>query len=479
MAECLEGRPEAFRQIVERYQNLICSVAYCATGNLSQSEDMAQETFLTAWKQLRLLREPAKLRGWLCGIVRNRIQKNRDQQRREPLVNAAPLEEGNESPACEALPSEQTISREEELILWRSLEKIPELYREPLVLFYREHQSIEHVAQALELSEDAVKQRLSRGRKLLQEEVQAFVENTLRRTAPGQAFASAVLAAVPMLAGPAAAAGIGVKGTAAATKSGFLAGWLVPLAPFIGIAAGVVAQWLIIRDMTTDRRLRVKRLAAITVGWIVLMTLAVAGESSVRSLGQHFEWSSRARFVAMAGFWWLLSAFIQALTFAMVGLGGILGTARQKQQAGESVRLTAAPMERGKLALVVAGVHLALFSWMIRLAWLMDEKAAAATIAGTVVVLGIGAFRGVRGKTGAALAQAVSLHFGVCFLVLLTIINLRLDVWVASSYGVTVAEAHRLQPLWIVPLLTLALVLWAMLLAAIMKRKRRAAGVID
>jgi len=37
----------------------------------------------------------------------------------------------------------------------RSLEKIPELYREPLILYYREHQSIEHVAVALDLTEDA------------------------------------------------------------------------------------------------------------------------------------------------------------------------------------------------------------------------------------------------------------------------------------------------------------------------------------
>jgi len=91
--------------------------------------------------------------------------------------------------------------------LWRSLEKIPENYREPLVLFYREHRSIEQVAAELELSEDAVKQRLSRGRKLLQEEVQAFVENTLRRTAPGQVFSGAVLAALPMAAGAMATAG--------------------------------------------------------------------------------------------------------------------------------------------------------------------------------------------------------------------------------------------------------------------------------
>jgi DNA-directed RNA polymerase specialized sigma24 family protein len=62
VAESLDGSREAFRQIVERYQNLICSLAYSATGNVNRSEDMAQETFLSAWKDLRSLREPDKLR---------------------------------------------------------------------------------------------------------------------------------------------------------------------------------------------------------------------------------------------------------------------------------------------------------------------------------------------------------------------------------------------------------------------------------
>jgi RNA polymerase sigma factor (sigma-70 family) len=51
-------------------------------------------------------------------------------------------------------------------ILLRALERIPETYRVPLVLFYREHQSVEAVAQNLELTEETVRQRLSRGRKL-------------------------------------------------------------------------------------------------------------------------------------------------------------------------------------------------------------------------------------------------------------------------------------------------------------------------
>jgi hypothetical protein len=52
VARSLTGNRDAFGLIVSRYQSLVCSIAYSATGCLSRSEDLAQETFLTAWKQL-------------------------------------------------------------------------------------------------------------------------------------------------------------------------------------------------------------------------------------------------------------------------------------------------------------------------------------------------------------------------------------------------------------------------------------------
>jgi RNA polymerase sigma factor (sigma-70 family) len=215
VSESLSGNRESFGQIVAQYQSLICSLAYSATGSLSQSEDLAQETFLAAWKQLADLREPHKLRAWLCGIARNLINYSLRRQGREPAYAAEPLEMVEEPPALEPLPPDQAIGREEEAILWRSLERMPEIYREPLVLFYREHQSIEAVARGLELSEDAVKQRLSRGRKLLHEQVLAFVEGALERTNPDRAFTAGVLAALPVLAATAKSATAGataVKG---------------------------------------------------------------------------------------------------------------------------------------------------------------------------------------------------------------------------------------------------------------------------
>ena len=246
VAEILDGNREAFRKIVERYQTLISSIAYCATGNMSQSEDLAQETFVTAWKQLAELREPAKLRSWLCSITRFLVSKEFRRRGRDPVHAAESLASVAEWPSPEPLPPDHVISEEEKAILWRSLERIPEMYREPLVLFYREHQSIEAVARDLELSEDAVKQRLSRGRKLLQEEVLAFVAGALKQTTPGETFTLGVMAALPLLLTTAKVATAGVaaaEGGAMAKATGLgaiLQGILKAVSGLLGVLSPIL-----------------------------------------------------------------------------------------------------------------------------------------------------------------------------------------------------------------------------------------------
>jgi RNA polymerase sigma factor (sigma-70 family) len=238
VAETLTGDREAFSQIVARYQTLICSLTYNRTGSLSQSEDLAQETFLVAWKQLRQLREPHKLRSWLCQIARNLSRGALRQQRKEPSHAAQPLEDVAELHSPEPLPAEQAMSAEEQALLWRSIERIPEVYREPLILFYRGNQSVRAVADQLELSEEAVKQRLSRGRKLLQEQLLGFVEGALARTNPGKAFTLALLAAIPAFTMSAKAAAIGAsaaKGSATAKAAGAMGFFGAIIGPLLAI----------------------------------------------------------------------------------------------------------------------------------------------------------------------------------------------------------------------------------------------------
>lgn len=234
------GDRDAFARIVERYQTLICSIAYSRSGDLATAADFAQETFLTAWRQAAELREPARLRAWLCGIARNLTASAARRDRRRGGSPAA-LEDIAEPTATAVDPESSAVSREEEALLWQALSRLPETYREPLVLFYREEQSLAEVAAQLDLSQDAVKQRLSRGRAKLRDEMEALVESALVRSRPDARFTAAVLAAVAVTA-PAsavlAAGSAGVAGAASAAGKGFTA------AAVAGPAAGLLTAWL-------------------------------------------------------------------------------------------------------------------------------------------------------------------------------------------------------------------------------------------
>ncbi len=109
----------------------------------------------------------------------------------------------DESPA----PDDAAANREETALVRESLAKLPETYRLPLILFYREGQSVRAVAEALGISEDAVKQRLARGREMLRDRMAGLVESVLTRTGPTAIFTMAIAAAIGALAAPAAVAG--------------------------------------------------------------------------------------------------------------------------------------------------------------------------------------------------------------------------------------------------------------------------------
>jgi RNA polymerase sigma factor (sigma-70 family) len=136
------GERDAFGTLIERYQELVCAVSYSRTGDRALSEDVAQDTFITAWRQLDQLREPARLRSWLCGIARNLARKARRRTEREaPLERIVVFEGGN--------PFDDAANAESERVVRDALSRVPETYRDVLVLYYREQRSVRDVAAAL------------------------------------------------------------------------------------------------------------------------------------------------------------------------------------------------------------------------------------------------------------------------------------------------------------------------------------------
>jgi len=237
------GDQEAFGRIVERYQTFVCSIAYSAIGDRGSSEDVAQETFVAAWQQLSQLRDATKLRSWLGGIARNLARNHFRSQANKVRATGGEIEQGLVD-YQQGLPETRVIECEEQAMLWDILSDIPENYREPLVLYYREDQSVRKVAELMELSEDAVKQRLSRGRKLIRKTVAAFVETSLSSSKPSKAFATGVLALLPTASAQATGVGLvasGAKGTAVAVKSAAVSSGMIGaiLGPLIGVAGAV------------------------------------------------------------------------------------------------------------------------------------------------------------------------------------------------------------------------------------------------
>jgi zinc protease len=235
-----EGDEQAFEQVVLRHQALVCGVAYNTCGNLALSEDVAQETFWAAWRQRHSLIDPSRLKSWLCGIARNLAANARRRSTSGPPVEGAG-DVSDDAPG----PDDVAMSREEEDLLWSMLEAIPPTYREPLILYYRQDQSVAEVAACLDLSEDAVKQRLARGRSMLRDRIADRVESGLRRSRPGRSFTAGVMAglsagawgAKPAVAGTTAAGGV-AKGAITSGVSGGLLGSLV------GLAGGWFGSWL-------------------------------------------------------------------------------------------------------------------------------------------------------------------------------------------------------------------------------------------
>jgi RNA polymerase sigma factor (sigma-70 family) len=209
------GDRDAFATIVSRYQRAVLAVAYAITCDRVLADDLAQEAFVVAWRELDRLQDPARLSAWLCGITRKRALHTLRWRRREvPLDGEAP---------APTTPFDQLADHERDQLVAAALARVPETYRDALVLYYGDDRSADAVARALGITVAAANQRLSRGRAQLAADL-ATVETQLARR-PRRDLVAGVLAAIAglkVLAGTAEAAGGSSAG--AANRASMLGG---------------------------------------------------------------------------------------------------------------------------------------------------------------------------------------------------------------------------------------------------------------
>ena len=213
------GCQHAYGRIVLACQNTVTAIALAITRDRQASEDIAQEAFVKGWQQLHQLRSSTSFLPWLRQITRNLARDWLRAQRGRPLTGeAAEVAMGMAAdPAPGAADRLQRV--EEEIAAEDIISALPADSREVLLLYYREGQRSQQVADLLGLSDAAVRKRLSRARALVRDGLLQRFGEFARSSAPSAAFATAVVSMVLVAApGTASAAillstGVGVGGS--------------------------------------------------------------------------------------------------------------------------------------------------------------------------------------------------------------------------------------------------------------------------
>jgi RNA polymerase sigma-70 factor, ECF subfamily len=168
IASILAGNRELYHQLVQPYELSVYRMAMSFMKNETEAEDVAQEAFLKAFRDLANFRGESKFSTWLISITLNEARRRLRRQStvRMESLDEPPDEGAKVSPALlrdwREIPSESLERREVRALLQKAIEGLSPIYREVLVLRDIEELSVEETAGALAISISSVKVRLHR-----------------------------------------------------------------------------------------------------------------------------------------------------------------------------------------------------------------------------------------------------------------------------------------------------------------------------
>jgi RNA polymerase sigma-70 factor (ECF subfamily) len=143
VAQTLAGEREAFGQLYDRYARLVRAVAFGAGRDLATVQDLTQETFLRAFRQLATLRQRDRFGAWVVGIARQVVREQRRCRRPEPLSDLLAEAPDNTTAPAEADEVEHVL---------HLVRRLPEQERLAVQLFYLTERDANETARLLNRS---------------------------------------------------------------------------------------------------------------------------------------------------------------------------------------------------------------------------------------------------------------------------------------------------------------------------------------
>jgi RNA polymerase sigma-70 factor, ECF subfamily len=168
----------AFEEIVRRYQRRVYATAYRIVRRHEVADDVAQEAFIRAFRNLDRYDAQRPFGPWICRIAANLALNHV----RSPMGREEALPDGHaETPSAAAGPLQDVLDTEARAMLDRALADLPADQRSVFCLRVFEELSYKEIAEALGISMGTVMSRLSRAREKLRDALNPYLQGIPRR----------------------------------------------------------------------------------------------------------------------------------------------------------------------------------------------------------------------------------------------------------------------------------------------------------
>lgn len=185
IARILAGEKELFHDLIRPYERMVYLTVFAILKNEIESEDVAQEAIINAYRHLSSFRLESKFSTWLVTIAVNQARQKLRKQKRatfESIDDRDEEKDGDYTPAFltdwREIPLEALERKELREVLKAAVAGLPDKYREIFIMRDLQEMSIQETAEALGLNEPVVKIRLRRARIMLQQQLAPFLKKS-------------------------------------------------------------------------------------------------------------------------------------------------------------------------------------------------------------------------------------------------------------------------------------------------------------
>ena len=178
--QVLQGNQEAFSPLVKKYQKGVHALAWRKIGDFHIAQELTQDAFLKAYRQLRTLKDHNAFGGWLYVIVAREcldyLRRNRIPMESLDTADSNEVDKVSYSQYV-AEKQEEDVDETRREVVKELLKKLPESERTVMTLHYLGEMTVKAISEFLGVSQNTVKSRLSRARNRLRKEEDVIQQN--------------------------------------------------------------------------------------------------------------------------------------------------------------------------------------------------------------------------------------------------------------------------------------------------------------